>query len=167
MSICSKILLQINSKLGGISYKIQDKSINDRKIMVVGIDFSHIKDKGTGVAMVATINDSFTKFFNKEEIIFENNIQQLQYCISTFIEKAIEVYKKENKESPKNIIIYHQGVSLQQKEFLNILVNTKNNFKFFEKFKNDFQNPYSGLLIIDDVTNRNLFEFYIQPQEVT
>ena len=36
MSVCSKILLQINAKLGGISYKtIQDKSINDRKIMAM------------------------------------------------------------------------------------------------------------------------------------
>ena len=120
MSICSKILLQINAKLGGISYKtIQDKSINDRKIMVVGVDSSHVKGKGTGVAMVATINDSFTNFYNKEEIIKEkNNKEQLQYCVRSFIDEAINVYKKENNEAPSNIIIYRQGVSLQQKEFL-------------------------------------------------
>ena len=188
MSICSKILLQINAKLGGISYKtLQDQKVNDRKIMVVGVDSSHIKGQGTGVAMVATINDTFTNFFNKEEIIKEeNNKEQLQYCVSSFIEKAIEVYKKENKEAPKNIIIYRQGVSLQQKEFLKteiaeidfslktknilyyyILVNTKTTFKFFEKAGNRFSNPGSGLLVIDGVTNRNFFEFYIQPQEVT
>ena len=188
MSVCSKILLQINAKLGGISYKtIQDKSIIDRKLMVVGVDSSHIKGKGTGVAMVATINNSFTNFFNKEEIIEEeNNKEQLQYCISSFIEKAIEVYKKENKESPKGIIIYRQGVSLQQKEYLKneissidfscntknilyyyVLVNTKTTFKFFEKNNNRFSNPGSRLLVINGVTNRNFFEFYIQPQDVT
>ena len=188
MSVCSKILLQINAKLGGISYKtVQDKLVNDRKIMVVGVDSSHIKGKGTGVAMVATINDSFTNFFNKEEIIKEdNNKEQLQYCISSFIEKAIEIYKKENKESPKNIIIYRQGVSLQQKEYLKteiaeidfsletknilyyyVLVNTKTTFKFFEKSNNRFSNPGPGLLVIDGVTNKHFFEFYIQPQEVT
>ena len=69
MSVCSKILLQINAKLGGISYQASmDKTIKERKIMVVGVDSSHIKGKGTGVAMVATLNDSFTHFFNKEEI---------------------------------------------------------------------------------------------------
>ena len=190
MHICSKILLQINAKLGGISYKtIQDKSINDRKIMVVGVDSSHIKGKGTGVAMVATINDSFTNFFNKEEIIKEkNNKEQLQYCVSSFIDEAINAYKKENDESPNNIIIYRQGVSLQQKEFLKteiaeidfscknknilyyyVLVNTKTTFKFFENPKKNvqFTNPGPGLLVIDGVTNRNFFEFYIQPQEVT
>jgi len=120
MSVCFKILLQINAKLGGISYKtIQDKSINDRKIMAIGVDSSHIKGKGTGVAMVATIKDNFTNFYNKEEIIKEkNNKEQLQYCFSSFIDEAINSYKKENDESPNNIIIYRQGVSLQQKEFL-------------------------------------------------
>ena len=187
MHVCSKILLQINAKLGGISFKaMQDQLIKEKKLMVIGVDSSHIKGKGTGVAMVATINDSFTNFFNKETLIKElNNKEHLQYCISSFIEKSIEVYKKENKEYPRGIIIYRQGVSLQQKEFLKneitqidfccntkqilyyyILVNTKVNFKFFEKFNNQFVNPSSGLLIIDGITNRNFFEFYIQPQEV-
>ena len=190
MSVCSKILLQINAKLGGISYKANiDKTVADRKLMIVGVDSSHIKKKGTGVAMVATINDSFTDFYNKEEIIKEKDNKQegLQYCVSSFIEEAVEVFKKNNKnEKPKGIIIYRQGVSLQQKEFLKteiaqidntcetqgilyyyVLVNTKTTFKFFEKSNKTYSNPGPGLLIIDGVTNRNFFEFYIQPQEVT
>ena len=188
MSVCSKILLQINAKLGGISYKtLQDEKVDDRKLMIIGVDSSHIKGKGTGVAMVATINDSFTNFFNKEIIIKEdNNKEQLEYCISNFIELAIELYKKENKEYPKGIIIYRQGVSLQQKKYLKteiaqidyscekknilyyyILVNTKTNFKFFEITDDNYINPGPGLLVIDGVTNKNFFEFYIQPQEVT
>lgn len=187
MSVCSKILLQINAKLGGISYKaIIDKEINDRKLMVIGVDSSHIKGKRTGVAMVASINDSFTDFYNKEEIIKEENKEQLQFCISSFIEQAIVAYNKKNKNAPKGIVIYRQGVSLQQKEFLKteiqqidsvcktknilyyyILVNTKTTFKFFEKSNKGYSNPGSGLLVIDGVTNRNYFEFYIQPQEVT
>ena len=189
MSVCSKILLQINAKLGGVSYMASlDKTVSDRKLMIVGVDSSHVKKKGTGVAMVATINDTFTDFYNKEDIINEeNNKEQLQYCVSSFIEEAIAVYKKNNKnEKPKGIIIYRQGVSLQQKEYLKteiqqidftcdtkgilyyyILVNIKTTFKFFEKNNNKFSNPGPGLLIIDGVTNRNFFEFYIQPQEVT
>ena len=187
MNVCSKILLQINAKLGGASYKIQDKSIKEKKLMVIGVDSSHIKGKGTGVAMVATIDDSFTNFFNKETIIKEeNNREQLQYNINSFIELAIEAYKKENKEYPRGIIIYRQGVSLQQKDFLKseiftinsccetrkilyyyILVNSKINFKFFEKSNNNYYNPGPGLLVIDGITNKNFFEFYIQPQEVT
>ena len=190
LSVCSKILLQLNAKLRGVSYKVNfDNSVKDRKLMVVGVDSSRIKGKKTGVAMVATINDTFTDFYNKEDIIKEENYkEQLQYCVSSFIEEAVEVYKKQNKnEKPKGIIIYRQGVSLQQKDYLKdeireidnlcenknilyyyILVNTKTTFKFFEKnAQNKYSNPGPGLLIINGVTNRNFFEFYIQPQEVT
>ena len=189
MSVCSKILLQLNAKLGGVSYKASmDKTVQERKLMVVGVDSSHIKGKRTGVAMVATLNDSYTDFYNKEEIIEEkNNKEQLQYCISNFIEEAVTAYNKRNKEMPKGVIIYRQGVSLQQKDYLKteiaqidmscktkhllyyyVLVNTKTTFKFFESGgKNGFTNPGPGLLVIDGVTNRNFFEFYIQPQEVT
>ena len=41
--------------------------------MVSGVDSSHIKGKRTGVAMVSTINDSFTDFYNKEEIVKESD----------------------------------------------------------------------------------------------
>ena len=187
MSICSKILLQINSKLGGIPYTIKfDKDISERKLIAIGVDSSHVPGKRTGVGMVATIDKNFTSFYNKEQIIEEKNKKELQFCISSFIEESIQQYKKENREDPKGIIIYRQGVSLQQKEFLKdeikqidfvcqtknvlyyyILVNTKTNYKIFHIEDNQYYNPYSGLLVLDGITNRNYFEFYIQPQEVT
>ena len=189
-SVCSKILLQINCKLRGCSYEaVIDEQINEKDLMVIGVDSSHIKGKGTGVAMVATMNNNFTDFFNKEEIIYEDNKEKLQYSISKFIQLAIDEYEKINdKKKPKSIIIYRQGVSLQQKDYLKIeikqiahkckninisfyyiLVNTKTTFKFFEQIGeyDDYKNPDSGLLIVDGVTNKNFFEFYIQPQEVT
>ena len=94
MSLCSKILLQINAKLGGVSYKtVIDNSIQERKLMVVGVDSSHFK-KHTGIAMVSTIDDSFADFYNKEQIIDEEKIEQIQFCISAFLEEAIPVYEK-------------------------------------------------------------------------
>ena len=191
LSVCSKILLQINSKLSGVQYMPElSKDIKERKLMIIGVDSSHIKGKTrgvTGVAMVSTINTSFTNFYNKETIIEEENKEQIQYCISKFIEEALVKYKDLNEQMPKGIIIYRQGVSLQQKKFLKnevnniqeicnkknllyyyILVNTKTNFKFFEKNNSNYNNPQEGLLIFDDnVIHRNYFEFYIQPQNVT
>ena len=208
MGICSKILLQINAKLGGANYTIKKyKQIEGKKIMIIGVDSSVHRDKndfGTGVAMVASINDSFTDFYNKVSIIKKEEEEkdeklegktykeQFHFCISEFVNEAVEVYKKKNEnQQPDWIIIYRQGVSLQQKEFLKgeireihntcttknilyyyILVNTKSTFKFFEPGEDNngndtYFNPYSGLLVLDGVINRNLFEFYIQPQEVT
>jgi hypothetical protein len=179
-------LLQINAKLGGISYQtIIEKPIKERKLMVVGVDSSHFKKK-TAVAMVSTIDNSFADFYNKEEIIFEDKIEQIQFCVSTFIEEAIPIYEKKNGEKPKNIIIYRQGVSETIKEVLKveiqqieqvcknhnilfyyILVNTKTTFKFFEKTGNSYINPGAGLLVTDGVISKNRFEFFIQPQQVT
>ena len=187
LSVCSKILLQINAKLSGVSYIAKfDKSIKDLKLMIIGVDSSHIKGQRTGVAMVATINTSFTNFYNKEEIIKEEKKERFLFAISSFIEEALGKYSGLNKQLPGGIIIYRQGVSFQQKEFLDneviniqkvcdknkipyeyILVNTKTTYKFFEKNKNEYKNPEGGLLVINGVTNRNLFEFYIQPQQVT
>ena len=206
MGICSKILLQINAKIGGAAYTIKkSEPIKNKKIMIIGVDSSKYRDKniyGTGVAMVASINNLFTDFYNKVSVIkrenTENNTEentyqeQFHFCISEFINEAVEVYKKNNgNQQPDWIIIYRQGVSLQQKEFLKgeireinntcknknilyyyILVNTKSTFKFFEQGadnsgKKTYFNPYSGLLVLDEVINRNFFEFYIQPQEVT
>ena len=188
LSVCSKILLQINAKLSGVSYIAKfDDDVKKRKLMIIGVDSSHIKGKRTGVAMVATINPSFTNFYNKEQIFNEETNEQFLFSISAFIEEAIVKYNNMNKCLPESIIIYRQGVSLQQKEFLKsevlniqkvcdknkilydyILVNTKTTYKFFEsKKKGEYQNPEPGLLVIDGVTNRNFFEFYIQPQQVT
>ena len=187
MSVCSKILLQINSKLSGVTYtaKINDE-VKNRRLMIIGVDSSHIKGKRTGVAMVSTVNSSFSNFYNKETIIKEEKKEQLQFCVSGFIEEAIAQYNKINSKLPGGIIIYRQGVSLQQKDFLEsevnnikkvceknkilyyyVLVNTKTTYKFFEKDQNKFSNPGEGLLVLDGVTNRNFFEFYIQPQLVT
>ena len=74
MSVCSKILLQINAKLRGVNYKAEmDNHIKERNIMVIGVDSSHIKGKRTCVAMVSTIDKDYTDFYNYEEIIEEKN----------------------------------------------------------------------------------------------
>ena len=191
-NICSNILIQINAKLGGSLYKIQiDKALAGKKLMVIGVDSSKHKDKnnyGTGIAMVATINDSLSNFYSESKIVKINDMKdQFHLCISNFIENALKVYEKNNNgKKPDLIIIYRQGVSKEQKEKLKpeireidetcsnqnipyyyIFVNTKSTFKFFEKDKNGkYSNPQSGLLVLDGVINHNNFEFYIQPQYV-
>ena len=186
LSVCSKIILQINAKLSGVTYEVKfPKEIQDRKLMVIGVDSSHIRGERTGVAMVATINKNYTKFYNKELIYEEKNKERIQFSISSFIKDALLSYKNEMKELPLGIVIYRQGVSLQQKDFLvgevnnikkelnekikfyYILVNTKTTYKFFEKNGKSYSNPSEGLLVLDGVTNKNFFEFYIQPQQVT
>ena len=123
-NICSNILIQINAKLGGSLYQIKiDKALAGKKMMVIGVDSSKHKDKnnyGTGIAMVATINDSLNNFYSESKIVKVNDMKdQFHLCISNFIENALNVYKKNNNgKKPDWIIIYRQGVSKQQKEKL-------------------------------------------------
>jgi aubergine-like protein len=204
MSACTNLLKQMNSKLGGASYAVEfDKTVQNENFMVVGVDSSHISGKRTGVALVASTDSKFLNFYNKIDIIAEKNKEQLTYCVRTFLEEAIQNYFKKNANKkdklPSGIVIFRQGVSLEQKEFLKkeiaeiksflsgegiknilsenpipfyyVLVNTKTNFKFFEMEKvNNFMNynnPQQGFIIYDQVTNPDLFEFYLQPQLVT
>ena len=202
-SYFSKILLQINNKLGGCNYFLNlDPFIEDRKLMLIGVDSSHIwgkktskkNNKKTGVAMVATKDKYFSKFYSREEIILYDShySSTARRSISEFIGEEVSKYTKENGEPPKNIIIYRQGIAHNQlnlikleassvKQICNklninyyyVLVNTRTSIKFFEfnvtKSKHnygEYKNPESGLIVLDQVTNINRFEFYIQPQKV-
>ena len=201
-SYFSKILLQINNKLGGFNYFLNIPNfINDRKIMLIGVDSSHIwgsksakfNNKKTGVAMIATKDKNFSKFYSNEIIKYDqNSYSSTRRAISAFIKQAVKRYKKENGENPKNIIIYRQEIAHNQikkidlevrdiesicKEldikYYYVLVNTRGNIKFFEKNKSGskdekgkFKNPKGGLIILNQITNIKRFEFYIQPQKV-
>ncbi len=195
MSVCSNIVKQINSKLGGCCYKIQfDKNIAAKNLMVVGVDSSHISGKRTGVAMCASIDKQFTRYTNYEEIIDEKTKSQLCFAVANFLERAVKEYYKENKSLPGGIVIYRQGVSAQQKAYLDdevtqieellsgsikksviselkipyyyVLVNKKTTMKFFEKDGKSVKNSSPGMVILDNVVDPRYHEFYIQPQFV-
>ena len=203
-SYISKILIQINCKLGGANYLLSlDKTILEREIMFIGIDFginaSHTwkKRQQGAMTMVATKDKYFSKFYAQNEIIKckdKNYILSIQEYISAFIERAINKYKKEeNGKTPKNIIIYRQGISEYSTESLNseikiieeicnkkninyyyVIVNTNTSLKFFElnnkktkKETGQYKNPETGLIVLNQIIDKNKFEFYIQPQKVT
>ena len=132
-SYISKILLQINNKLGGFNYflNLPDEIIS-QKIMLIGVDSSNIwgrktskyNDKKIGLAMISTKDKNFSKFFSNKEIIkYDKHYSiSIRKAISDFIEQAIKKYKKENSENPKNIIIYRQGIAQNQKKNIQLEV---------------------------------------------
>ena len=153
-----------------------------------------IKDQRTGIAMVSTKDINFSKFFTREEILRpdENYASETRRVIHAFIKDSCQKYFKENKSYPKNIIIYRQGIAHNQLKYIElevqlieqackqfnlnyyyVIVNTSTYIKFFEfnyiKDKNNkgiYKNPEQGLVILDQITNKKRFEFYLQPQKV-
>ena len=86
---------------------------------------------------------------NKTLVISEKDI---------FINKLKE-FKENYKDSQHNF---------QNTKFYYICVNLKSDLKFFEvgREKNTYFNPKSGLVIDENVTQKDKYEFYIQPQFV-
>ena len=154
----SKILLQVNCKLGGFNYFLNfDGFIEQRSIMLIGVDSSHIwgttKNQRTAVGMIATKDKKFSKFYHKLEFLREDSqyTSETRRNIYYFIEETFTKYYKENGDFPKNIIIYRQGISFNQLKHIKlevklieetcnklklnyyyVLINTNTNIRFFE-----------------------------------
>jgi aubergine-like protein len=108
--------------------------------MIVGVDSSGVKSDCLSVAMCATLDNNFTKYTNKKIAIDNNNKTGLYLPISTFIYESLLEYFKLNKRLPGGIIIYRQGVSIEQKKQLqsevkeiNDMLNGKENYEVLKK----------------------------------
>ena len=64
-SICNKILIQINSKVGGIPYNVDDLPFVDKPTMVVGMSKTKFQS-GSIVTISASCNKFFSKFIHKK-----------------------------------------------------------------------------------------------------
>ena len=121
MSILSNILLQINSKIGGVSYRVDfDPAIINRKLMIVGVDSSKSELDGVkcqSVSFCATLNDNFTKYTHKKLNASEGEITNTNLPIANFLVQALTEYFNLNKSFPKELIIYRQGVSQGEKQY--------------------------------------------------
>ena len=161
-SYISKILLQINCKLGGANYFLNlDKNIFERNIIFVGINFglnaSHTWKRGEKgvITMVATKDKYFSKFCTFNEIINckeKNYILVIQEKISKFIDNLILKYKKEEGCNPKNIIFYRQGISQYSIDAI------KSEIKIIEEVCNSKSINYY-YIIVNMKTSLKIFEY--------
>lgn len=110
LSIATKVVVQVNSKLGGIPWAIDLKL---KGLMIVGFDVSHDtrdRKKSYG-AMVASLNPSaehgghYFSTVNQHE-----NGEQLSKHFGINIIEALKQYCKLNDALPNRILIYRDGV---------------------------------------------------------
>ena len=189
LSVVSNILIQMNTKIGGISCIADfNEEIKKQNLMIVGVDSSGYEEGG-----------------KKKTTVTLEDYDNTNLPISNFMETALSEYFRVHKRFPGGVIIYRQGISHGQKNYLKteieqlhrifngesekkcfkeikikyyyVLVNKKPTLKFFEKDsynkrnrnndKGIYDNPDSGLLICDKLISSDKFEYYIQPQKVT
>ncbi len=122
MSVVSNILIQMNSKIGGISYNIDFNSdILNRKLMIIGVDSSSYFSEGEkfhSITFCATLNNNLTKYTNKKINVSDFEYLNTNFPISTFIIESMIEYFKINNSYPKGIIIYRQGIGFGQREYI-------------------------------------------------
>ena len=165
LSVVSNILIQMNTKIGGISCVADfNEDIKKQNLMVVGVDSSGYEDNGKlfqNISFCASLDKYFTSYVNKKTTVTIEDYDNTQFPIANFMEIALAEYFKSNKKFPDGVIIYRQGISGGQKNYLKteigqlhkifsgesdkawlkslkikyyyVLVNKKSSLKFFEK----------------------------------
>ena len=161
----SNILIQINTKIGGTSCVADfNEDIKKENLMIVGVDSSGYEDNGKlfqNISFCASLDEYFTNYVNKKTTVTIDDYDNTQFPIANFMEIALAEYFKIHKKFPSGVIIYRQGISGGQKNYLKneieqlikifggesdkkwlkdikikyyyVLVNKKPSLKFFEK----------------------------------
>ncbi|KAE9523124.1 hypothetical protein AGLY_016478 [Aphis glycines] len=191
MSICTKIAIQINCKLGGAPWRVV---IPEPNMMIVGFDVFHDTKSGKKSygALIATMNDSHTSFFSCVDK--HESGQELSTHFGTGIHKALTKYREKNHKLPNTIVIYRDGVGDGHISYVHkvevdmvkktckelygdrkfglafIIVKKRISTRFFlntEKKKEHYQNPPPGTVVDSSITDPTMYDFYLVSQHVT
>lgn len=191
MAVCSKICLQINAKLGHPVWLVSKPKEIGNDVMLVGADNSpNPKEvRGSVIGLTATLDPTFSKYYcrcfyaKKGQDIMEKRF------VSQFLEDAMKAYLKWNKKYPSTIVIFRDGVSDSQMEFVQkyelpgvvevvekltssktkfaeVIVRKRINDRIFSKQQGKLWNPPSGTVIGKNIVKAN-FEYLIAAQNVT
>ena len=165
LSVVSNILIQMNTKIGGISCIADfNEDIKKHDLMIVGVDSSGYEDNGKlfqNISFCASLDKYFTNYVNKKTTVTIEDYDNTHLPIAAFMEVALAEYFNLHKKFPEDVIIYRQGISGGQKNYLKteigqlqkifagesekkwlkdikikyyyVLVNKKSSLKFFEK----------------------------------
>jgi len=185
MSVTTKVVMQMNAKLGGELWSI---NIPMKKVMYVGIDTYHDSGSNKSVGgFVASMNDLCTRYFsrttwqpNKQELI-----SQLDVCMTD----ALKEYAAKNDGNyPERIIIFRDGVGdgqllavkenelpqiksalkrlPQEPQLVFVVVTKRIQQRFFWNQGGRLSNPSPGTIVDTQLTKPEFFDFFLVPQSV-
>lgn len=192
-TIMFNVVEQINIKIGGSNFYInffgENILLKDKIYIILGLE-SRPSSKNIDYIMTSSKNKNFNKIITSVYTA-KNNKEEKEKALTYLMNSALNELKDGTSQySPNYIILYRQGGNyIQNKKiaeeevpvFINLLknkykkyqpkfiyvcCNLKNNLKFFEKSEDMYTNPKSGLCIDTSVTQKDKYEFYIQPQFV-
>lgn len=174
-SIASKILIQINAKIGGIPWAL--KSLPVQQTMICGLDIFAKRSVAYIPAFCATIDKNCSKYIS---IPGKSDTPDCMVLIPSAVKTALAAYNSMNGALPRHMVIYRDGVSDYQrtsllstevKSFVETLrevsPSTKLTFIVVNKcvsarfFTNPADNPPIGTVVDSNVVSKTDFDFYL------
>ena len=116
-SIISKVLIQMNAKLGGIPWAVDNLPFMDKPTMICGLDVFHATNLGkkSVLALSASMNNSATTYWSTS-VVQDDVGQEASNSLCTGMSSACEAFKRTNGSYPAQIIFYRDGVGEGQVE---------------------------------------------------
>ncbi|CAG5920323.1 unnamed protein product [Menidia menidia] len=185
-SIAQKILLQVNSKLGGELWTV---SVPLKNLMVIGVDVHHDTSRSHQSVMgfVASVNSSLTRWYSRVTFQAPNEelINGLRVCLLAALKKYYEV----NHNLPEKIVVYRDGVSDGQLKMVEqyeipqlikcfetfpsyepklvvIVVQKRISTTLYSCSSNAFGAPPPGTVVDHTVTHKDWMDFYLMAHQI-
>ena len=110
-AVATKVILQMNCKLGGELWACQSPVKN---MMIVGIDVYHAKGDKSVAGVVASLNDYCTRFHS--EVAVHSKNQELVDALPIIFVSALNKFNEANGKYPDYIVVFRDGVADGQME---------------------------------------------------
>jgi aubergine len=173
--ICSKILIQINAKIGGIPWTISDIPLWNEITAVMGI--SVWRSSNCSLKSITSVSISTNKGFSRYASFWVEQPNGTESAnVGVWLEKALDIFQKNNHNlSPTNLIVYRDGIWRSQIEMIfatevaclkekwreagialaYILVNKNTPVRWFHEIEESkFEYPKPGIFIDTWITPR-------------
>ena len=163
MSAASKIIIQMNQKIGGIAWEIIPKAgayTSKNRTMYGSFAISKGK-KGFTLAFVGTTNNEFTRVFSYCKTGYKNKdtipIEDFEQILVNWAKRYVLL----NKKGPELIMIFREGLSIRQterqvKDELAALNNVTK--KIGQKTGNANYNPEIVYTVVNTKINTRIFD---------
>ncbi|KAH3745288.1 piwi A [Pelomyxa schiedti] len=180
-TVCQRILLQINCKLGGELWTV-DIPLKDT--MICGIDVCHARGRSV-LGFVGTTNATFSKYH--ANVTFHERGQEVSSALKPLMMETLKAYFAINKALPKRLFVYRDGVGDGMlKEVLEKEVGEfETAFQSFPGYKpklsvivvkkrihtrlflTNMGNPGPGTIVDNGCTHKGWYDFYVVSNAVT
>lgn len=185
-SVAQKIILQINSKLGGELWTV---NVPLKNLMVVGVDIHHDTSKvhQSVMGFVASVNSTLTRWYSR--VTFQTPSEELISGFRVCLLAALQKYYEVNHNLPEKIVVYRDGVSdgqitvVEQYEipqvvkcfemFPNyepklvfIIVQKRISTTIYSCAANNFGTPPPGTILDHTLTHRKWVDFYLMAHSI-